>query len=233
MLVDLREALDAATLPIVIGELSVHGTPENRDPAGPSVPFGPRRGRALPVNWTTAACADRSILGCPRHRSLKCHYNGSAESYLRMGRTFALHLLALDALPKGQVMMWQASQERVHANHVASLSTRCWRLGLLGKLKHFPAVGRLFSEYNVTNLAFGGARREALHSPTKRFFPCQPSTILYYCGSNDVNAGEDDCRAFSASSLNSHATDSVRHTESSLGQDQSITRKEGTLGRRG
>ena len=49
-----------------------------------------------------------------------------------------------------------------------------------------------FSEHNVTNLAFGGARTwEALHYANETLFPMQPRNILYYCGSNDVNAGEN------------------------------------------
>ena len=49
-----------------------------------------------------------------------------------------------------------------------------------------------FPNFEVTNLAFGGARSwEALHFAEETLFITRPSTILYYCGSNDVNAGED------------------------------------------
>ena len=40
-------------------------------------------------------------------------------------------------------------------------------------------------------MAFGGARSwETLHYADETLFSIQPKSILYYCGSNDINVGE-------------------------------------------
>jgi|GEM_PF-709416 len=194
MLSDLRKALDAATLPIVIGELGVHGT---------GVPKS-RSGWALRAFRTAQAEAASQLDHCCLAPTAafwdadatdhwECHYNGSAESYLRMGRTFALHLLALDALPDGQALKWQASQQglqamlRQYPPEPGGLAL--WGSSIFRLWERAPAH---FSEYKVTNLSFGGARSwETLHYAKETLFPIQPNTIFYYCGSNDINAGED------------------------------------------
>ena len=105
-------------------------------------------------------CANRSIWDAHATDHWECHYNGSAESYLRMGRTFALHLLALDALPKGQVMRWQASQEgmqtMLHHYPPEAGGLALWGSSIFRLWERAPAH---FSEHNVTNLAFGGGSK--------------------------------------------------------------------------
>ena len=194
MLVDLREALDATTLPIVIGELGVHGTEVPKSRSGWALRAF-RTAQAETASQLDHCCFAPTAAFWDAHATdhWECHYNGSAESYLRMGRTFALHLLALDALPKGQVMRWQASQEgmqtMLHHYPPEAGGLALWGSSIFRLWERAPAH---FSEHNVTNLAFGGARSwEALHYANETLFPMQPSTILYYCGSNDVNAGED------------------------------------------
>lgn len=194
MLEDLRRELKVDSLPIIIGELGIHGTelPKSRE------------GWALRAFRTAQAEVTNQLPSCrlaptacfwdgESEDHWECHYNGSANSYQRMGKTFALHLLALDPLPYGQDMKWQSNQK-----------------GLQTMLRQYPpdngglvlwgsSIYRLweraaahFPNFEVTNLAFGGARSwEALHFAEETLFITRPSTILYYCGSNDVNAGED------------------------------------------
>ena len=194
MLCDLREALNATTLPIVIGELGVHGS---------DVPKS-RSGWALRAFRTaqseTASQLDHCCLAptasfwdAQATDHWECHYNGSAKSYLRMGRTFALHLLALDALPDGQTLKWQASQKGLQSMlrryPPKSGGLALWGSSIFRLWERAPAH---FSEYEVTNVSFGGARSwETLHYADDTLFPIRPSTIFYYCGSNDVNAGAD------------------------------------------
>ena len=45
----------------------------------------------------------------------------------------------------------------------------------------------------VFNQGFGGARTwEVLNYADKLVIPYQPKIIVYYCGSNDINAGKDE-----------------------------------------
>ena len=194
MLSDLREALDATTLPIVIGELGVHGTELPKSRSGWALRAF-RTAQAEAASQLEHCCFAPTAAFWDDHATdhWECHYNGSAESYLRMGRSFALHLLALDALPKGQVMKWQASQRGLQTMlrqyPPESDGLALWGSSIFRLWERAPAH---FSDHNVTNLAFGGARTwEALHYANDTLFPMQPSNILYYCGSNDVNAGED------------------------------------------
>ena len=168
---------------------------QNHDRLGP--PCSDRKQR-LPANWTTVFCANRRILGCPRHRSLGVPLQRFRRSYL-YGTHLRLAPAGLDALPKGQVMRWQASKKA--CKPCCILSTKlAWPCGAQA-FSGWGATPAHFSEHNVTNLAFGGARSwEALLRQRNSFSPA--ATILYYCGSNDVNAGKTrPCRAF-ASSLN-------------------------------
>ena len=49
-----------------------------------------------------------------------------------------------------------------------------------------------FSPLPVYNQAFGGSRTwEVLHYARELILPHQPKIIVYYCGSNDINAGEN------------------------------------------
>jgi hypothetical protein len=44
----------------------------------------------------------------------------------------------------------------------------------------------------VVNRAFGGARTwEVLHFFSRIIMPCRPAIIAYYCGSNDIECGEE------------------------------------------
>ena len=194
MLCDLREALNANTLPIVIGELGVHGS---------DVPKS-RSGWALRAFRTAQAETSSRLDHCcfaptasfwddQATDHWECHYNGSAETYLRMGRTFALHLLALDALPVGQAMKWQSSQQGLQTMSRQYPPERgglaLWGSSIFRLWERAPAH---FPEYEVINLSFGGARSwEALHYANATLFPIQPSTVFYYCGSNDINTGAD------------------------------------------
>ena len=187
MLVDLARSIGRPTLPIVIGELGVHGTEVPKSRSG----WALRAFRPPAETGQLDHCclANRSILGCPRHRSLGVPLQRFRRKLSAYGTHLSLHLLALDALLKGQVMI---GGPRRHANHVASLSTRCWRLGLESIFRLWRAS--IPTSPNTTSPTWRSAAAEvvaALHYANETLFPLQPSTILYYCGSNDVNAGED------------------------------------------
>ena len=173
-------------------------------------------------------CANRRILGCPRHRSLGV----PLQRFRRKLSAYGTHLCLAPAGPRcfAQGTSDEGGKQRRHANHVASLSTRSWRLGLVG-LKHFPAVGASARPLLRTQRHQPGVRRRSklgsIALRQRNSFPLQPSTILYYCGSNDVNAGKTRpvLPSVSASSLNLHAID-CRTPTSSLAINRSPEKKE-------
>ncbi|MBC8136116.1 MAG: hypothetical protein H8F28_09545 [Fibrella sp.] len=57
--------------------------------------------------------------------------------------------------------------------------------------REWTRLGEQMAPLPVTNRAFGGARTwEVLHYADEIVFPYAPRIIVYYCGSNDINAGE-------------------------------------------
>ena len=174
MLVDLREAW-THTLPIVIKNLA-STAPRYKI----AIRLGPRAFRT--AQSETASQLDHCCLAptasfwdAQATDHWECHYNGSAKSYLRMGRTFALHLLALDALPDGQTLKWQASQKGLQSM-LRRYPPKSGGLALWGssifRLWESPAH---FSEHNVTNLAFGGAPVGKHCTTPTNSFPCSPA----------------------------------------------------------
>ncbi|MBC7804650.1 MAG: hypothetical protein H7145_00675 [Akkermansiaceae bacterium] len=57
--------------------------------------------------------------------------------------------------------------------------------------REWTRLGEQMAPLPVMNRAFGGARTwEVLHYADRIVFPYAPRVIVYYCGSNDINAGE-------------------------------------------
>lgn len=58
--------------------------------------------------------------------------------------------------------------------------------------RFWSTLARDMAPLPVINRAFGGARTwEVLHFFDRIILPCQPAIIAYYCGSNDIECGEE------------------------------------------
>lgn len=94
-----------------------------------------------------------------------------------------------DYVPPGQQIRFQQEVARLAARparpggvvFVGSSIFREWKT-VPADMRPLPAV----------NLAFGGSRTwEVLYYADRLVLPWRPRIIVYYCGSNDINAGQD------------------------------------------
>jgi lysophospholipase L1-like esterase len=70
---------------------------------------------------------------------------------------------------------------------LGSSSIRMWR-----------NVAKDFPDYRVINRGFGGSQiADSIHFADRIIFPYEPSTIVFYAGGNDINAGKSGEKVFS------------------------------------
>ena len=150
-------------------ELGVHGTRcQNRDPAGPSVPFDHKQ--RLPVGGCRSA--SRSIWDA--HAT--DHWSGQ-QFRRKLSAYGTLPYLLASSLPKGQVMMWQASQKACKPCCITI--HRCWRLGQWGS-SIFRLWERAPTSPNTTSPIWRSAAQswEALHYANELFPATQHHLVL-------------------------------------------------------